>query len=47
MKLIADMHMYANINVSHHAFSSLGEMCDIACKRGFKIIAITNHDRSS
>lgn len=41
MKIIADLHTHTN--VSHHAFSSLEEMCAGAKRAGHIAIAITNH----
>lgn len=41
MKLIADMHTHTC--VSHHAYSTVSEMCAAAYQRGYKAIAITDH----
>lgn len=41
MKLIADLHTHTL--VSHHAYSTVQEMCDYASKAGFQAIAITDH----
>lgn len=41
MRLIADLHLHTN--VSHHAFSSLTEMCAEAHRQGLELVAVTNH----
>lgn len=41
MNIVADLHSHTN--VSHHAYSSLEEMCAGAKKAGHIAIAITNH----